>query len=432
MKVLKRPMFRYGGGVKKQGIMHGMKGMQDGGPATMADATGYANGGMTMFPPMRGRVTRPGGYAGKQPNYMGNNINNMGGSSIENFYKNNQANVTGDYSKINQPPEILTRDERIQKQKDVYKPSYTIQDLYEKNMNVTDEQIPQETRYGVVMVDNPNYGRVKRVDKAIADADAEGPVGIEGKDLTGKNLTGEITAEGPVGIEGKDLTGKNLTGLPKVTSNKEKDADRLKRVYDIMGVDDARKDAAYNALIDLSQGQAIDTKDISGSINRAIGALSKRADKVDDLKDKGKAALASGTIQEMFRDDRSEASKRARELVDSGAYKTYAEAYKKVLKLDDDTLGKRILTNAKTQAGLKVNDKSILDTLAAEKDFREDLGGKKEVAESIEKGTFTDVIDIVTKKINVEPGDKSKDGLYKVGLTVIRVTNGSPAIVFNR
>ena len=33
-------MFRYGGNVKAQGVMHGMKNMQDGGPATMADATG--------------------------------------------------------------------------------------------------------------------------------------------------------------------------------------------------------------------------------------------------------------------------------------------------------------------------------------------------------------------------------------------------------
>ena len=40
-------MFRYGGNVKAQGVMHGMKNMQDGGPATMADATGYANGGMS-------------------------------------------------------------------------------------------------------------------------------------------------------------------------------------------------------------------------------------------------------------------------------------------------------------------------------------------------------------------------------------------------
>ena len=38
-------MFRYGGEVKAQGVMHGMKNMQDGGPATMADATGYAGGG---------------------------------------------------------------------------------------------------------------------------------------------------------------------------------------------------------------------------------------------------------------------------------------------------------------------------------------------------------------------------------------------------
>ena len=75
-----------------------------------------------------------------------------------------------------------------------------------------------------------------------------------------------------------------------------------------MGVDDAKKDAVYNALINLSQGQGIDTKDISGSINRAIGALSKTTDKVTDLKDKAKAAVASGTIQELFRDDSSQYS----------------------------------------------------------------------------------------------------------------------------
>ena len=66
MRPLKRPMFKYGGDVKKQGIMHGMNGLRDGGVATtMADATGYAGGGMTM-PNMRGRVTGPGGYAGEK------------------------------------------------------------------------------------------------------------------------------------------------------------------------------------------------------------------------------------------------------------------------------------------------------------------------------------------------------------------------------
>ena len=46
MRPLKRPMFKYGGDVKKKGIMHGMNGLRDGGVATtMADATGYAGGG---------------------------------------------------------------------------------------------------------------------------------------------------------------------------------------------------------------------------------------------------------------------------------------------------------------------------------------------------------------------------------------------------
>ena len=67
MRSLRRPMFRYGGDVKAKGVMHGMKNMQDGGPATMADATGLANGGM---PNMRGRVTGPGGYAGKKLSAM--------------------------------------------------------------------------------------------------------------------------------------------------------------------------------------------------------------------------------------------------------------------------------------------------------------------------------------------------------------------------
>jgi hypothetical protein len=60
MRPLKRPMFRTGGPIK-EGLMNGLK---DGGPATyMADATMMAGGGM---PNMRGRVTGPGGYAGKK------------------------------------------------------------------------------------------------------------------------------------------------------------------------------------------------------------------------------------------------------------------------------------------------------------------------------------------------------------------------------
>jgi hypothetical protein len=60
MRPLKRPMFKTGGPIK-EGVMNGLR---DGGVATtMADATMMAGGGM---PNMRGRVTGPGGYAGKK------------------------------------------------------------------------------------------------------------------------------------------------------------------------------------------------------------------------------------------------------------------------------------------------------------------------------------------------------------------------------
>ena len=62
MRPLKRPMFRTGGPIK-EGVMNGLR---EGGVATtMADATMMAGGGMAM-PDMRGRVTGPGGYAGKK------------------------------------------------------------------------------------------------------------------------------------------------------------------------------------------------------------------------------------------------------------------------------------------------------------------------------------------------------------------------------
>jgi len=430
MKVLKRPMFRYGGDVKRQGIMHGMNGLRNGGMATtMADATGYANGGITMFPPMRGRVTRPGGYAGEPlsiqqqieqqkaktkalqgPKYTDQILDQKFNKFIDNYYGGNQA--TDLYNEV----EMLAP------------PTTAAENVFMQNYSTPEGKKKIKEQFMTGEFGNLyGFGNTKNFRKLQEEQEKFGIIpprkNIESNETPEVNENELFLSE-----EGGD---KSDIKTPKV-SKEQTDKKRLKRIYDIMGVKDAGKDAVYDALIDLSQGQGIDTKDISGSINRAVGALSKRYDKVDDLKDKAKGALASGTITEMFRDDRSEAKKRAQELVDSGAYKTYAEAYKKVLKLDDDTLGKRILAGAKTQAGLKVNDKSVLNILAAEKDFIKDLGSKKDVEARIADGTFTDVIDIVTKEIKVQPGDKSKDGLYKVGLSVVRVTDGKPSIAFNR
>ena len=71
MRPLKRPMFKTGGPIK-EGVMNGLK---DGGVATyMADATMMAGGGM---PNMRGRVTGPGGYAGKKEGFLKRNYGKL-------------------------------------------------------------------------------------------------------------------------------------------------------------------------------------------------------------------------------------------------------------------------------------------------------------------------------------------------------------------
>jgi hypothetical protein len=397
MKVLKRPMFKYGGDVRKQGIMHGMNGLRNGGIATtMADALGMANGGMIRQGYNKGLSVAP----------------------LPNFYENEMSIATP------KTFDNMTFTEKL------FRPAPKEKSLFRKiagPATKTGKEVMEEKRLATLLKPNEVIDQETLTTEYPQEFPTTAELAPYGKVLTG-DAKSSNEQEQFLKTEGGD---KSKIKTPTLSKQKT-DQKRLKRIYDIMGVDDAKKDAVYDALIDLSQGQGIDTKDISGSINRAVGALSKRADRVTDLKDKAKGALASGTIQEMFRDDRSNYSKVAQELVDSGVYKTYSEALKAVTKIDNDTLGKRILAGAKTQAGVKVNDKSILNTLAAEKDFKEDLGSKKEVEESIEKGTFTDVIDIVTKKINVQPGDSSKDGLYKVGLSVVRVTGGVPAIVFKR
>jgi hypothetical protein len=263
MKVLKRPMFKYGGDVRKQGIMHGMNGLRNGGIATtMADALGMANGGMIRQGYNKGLLVAPG---------------------VPNFYVSNAPKKFEDMTlkeKIFRPPTNpinLPGPDRIDRSD-----PKVVADLDAVGGDVQ--------KY---------YAEKRKQDKAAAEAFKSNftPASISASFDTEEGPAGTVNTETEqeqfLKTEGGD---KSKIETPTLSKQKT-DEKRLKRIYDIMGVDDAKKDAVYDALIDLSQGQGIDTKDISGSINRAIGALSKRADKVTDLKDKAKAALASGTLQ---------------------------------------------------------------------------------------------------------------------------------------
>ena len=260
MKVLKRPMFRYGGDVKKQGIMHKMNGLREGGVATtMADATGMANGGIMRQGYENGLLVAPG---------------------VPNFYASNAPKKLED----------MTLKEKL------FRPAPN-----QISLGGLDRNDPQvKADLAAVGGDVVKYRKNKMEADKIAEEKFKSnftPASISASFDTEEGPAGTINTETEtekfLKTEGGD---RSDIKKPKV-SKKETDAERIKRAYEILGVDDAKKDAVYNSLIDLSQAQAIDTKDISGSINRAVGALSRRADKVTDLKDKAKAALASGTLQ---------------------------------------------------------------------------------------------------------------------------------------
>ena len=398
-------MFKYGGDVKRQGIMHGMNGLRDGGVATtMADALGMANGGIIRQGYNQGLSVRP---------------NHMGGPYSSNFYES-----IDDRPDTNIPiPKRMTLKEKIFREAE-----NPINLPGPDKIDTSDPKVAADLK--AVDGDVQKYYADQRERNKIAEEKAReeaksifAPSGVyeydreEGPVLKDPNIDqGEIVAGENFG---------NKSNLPRVTSNKEKDAARLKRAYEILGVDDAKKDAVYNSLIDLSQAQAIDTKDISGSINRAVGALSRRADKVTDLKDKGKAALASGTIQEMFRDKETAADKKLRAYAEATG-KTKEYVARKELGLAN-SLQDAVSLLRKEKKGVPITSDDIVATAMAygeEKGipFKQRITTEQKRAKVGKGKDYETVVDLV-QALELNP-DGTDDGIYVVGTSIIQVEKG--------
>jgi hypothetical protein len=168
--------------------------------------------------------------------------------------------------------------------------NFAVTDYFEENMNTTDEKIPKNTRYGVVMVDNPDFGKVKRVDKAIQAADAEGPVGIEGKNL---NIDKVIENKGKIDSGDDDE--------PKVLSRKEK----VNTILEGLGYDRASKNALYDAMI--KAGQRISRTGLGAEnlVSDVIAETSQSYDKPEKLRE----AANLMQVQQDLKLDQIEASK---------------------------------------------------------------------------------------------------------------------------
>ena len=103
---------------------------------------------------------------------------------------------------------------------------------------------------------------------------------------------------------GEGTTGGSVTDDPNKAKQIQEDriAKTKKRYYELMGLDKMKKDAAYDSLIDASKIVQEEGADLKGAIksgtlqNRIIQAISKNLDKSADIKRQIDAAILKGEI----------------------------------------------------------------------------------------------------------------------------------------
>jgi hypothetical protein len=142
-------------------------------------------------------------------------------------------------------------------------------------------------------------GAIKRVGTSLASSPLTvGFLGLQGFKALGpdkkpveKAEAEQVKVVDQIGV-GEGTTGGSVTGDPDKAKQIQDDriAKTKKRYYELMGLDNMKKDAAYDSLIDASrivQEQGADLK----------GAISKNLDKSADIKRQIDAAILKGEIQ---------------------------------------------------------------------------------------------------------------------------------------
>ena len=211
--------------------------------------------------------------------------------------------------------------------------------------------------------------------KATAKFVASSPTALIGLTYAGgKYLLPDGTEASPEQIEeAKKITGAGGAGTStvkktpaEIAAEKEiKDKQKLDRIYKLLGVDRAKRNAASKALIDMSRyideggKDVISKKNIGSTISKGISAFDKRLDKVDQLKEAAGLMQAKAEIEAMSDPYSKEYKKQMTEKLkreNNPTARDYARAYigKKTLSHPDTvTIGKSVSPNAVVLADAK-------------------------------------------------------------------------------
>jgi hypothetical protein len=505
MRPLKRPMFKTGGPIK-EGVMNGLR---DGGVATtMADATMMAGGGM---PNMRGRVTGPGGYAGKKlsamdklkyagSGYLGTEgalgimdlmryLFNEGGKVGEGLVGDPRYPQQGgramhavnikDIKEIPKTPGqakkklagfaaqklfpktnfeglgTRTAQKGLGYLKNFYDkvkfkglypqvtqsagssfkyapPRYTTRELM-KNPKLLGKFIAQNK---LPIATTGYIGSTEPGQKAVELA-AKGTIGIPQYALevfTPKSLEkyipdvyGKVFEGKPFYKEKKDKVPPPGEGGPKPIIPKEKtqaeidakkklnEEQRLNKIYKLLGVDRAKRNAASKALIDMSRyideggKDVISKQNIGSTISKAIGAFDKRLDKVDQLKEAAGLMQAKGIIEKDIRSSDNELKELQKQKIRKDLQKNFSDL--------------KLVSKIPGQKGVNIAAASSSDN------YRGNLITQSDLSETIEKvkkneGILDETV-IIENITNETIKDKNiADGDYTVGDALVTIEQG--------
>ena len=398
MRPLNRPMFRYGGPIK-EGIMTGMQ-----------DRPGYKKAGIVA-----GLISKlPGGQSALD---YGRGIIPRIFNKIKPTFRMQPGQVTGGTS-------VGTK---------------------QKYMSQTMPKVPFMERAGAFVKENP-YFTGAAAPFAVSTGAAVVPPVVEGggkllksaalqvADLAvpdfifdqDKYLENKKIAELNKNIKANKKTtklnekDKGTKDPPKIDRDAEIEANR-KRYYKLMGIDNMKKDAVYNSLIDASNIIQKEGGDLKGALrsgslqSQIINAISGQLDKSADLKKQIDAAILKG---EITKDINKEKDALTTELTK-----------KKIQLADKQLLGgdlNETLTALETKQGI-VLEGPELATIAIEKGVDIPAGhtfNSKDVASFLKDNPTLNVVDFVNDqnlklqqagKGNLDPGN------YVVGKNILVV-----------
>ena len=371
MRPLKRPMFRTGGPIK-EGLMNGLK---DGGPATyMADATMMAGGGM-----MRPRYDIGGGV--KPPAGQGFGGALKGGLTDTKVAQQAQ-NLSRTQKAINAAKGLRgTNLERsaiggiknlFTGQSGIYKPFRAVAGQAARSFPFISSTVAPFAAVASgpklisEMMRPKTYAALEYMKEMNQSGVMDETAGTEdfqafGEELNRLNDTSKYTALPERSLLSKlnpfsltaGLKGGRKEAQAIVKQDKEKikkaqeivaaagdtsglnkeqkenlkvieeqnKKDKLDKIYKLLGVDKAKKNAASKALIDMSRyideggKDVISKKNIGSTISKAIGMFDKRLDKASQLEEAAGLMLAKGEIEkDIYQSKEPEAIRTAKAL----------------------------------------------------------------------------------------------------------------------